>query len=295
MIITELKGRLGNQMFQYATGYAVAKRSNVSHRIDSVRFTEYFRLTEYRNRPPQLYFFPISAQEASPDERSCVASEGVELSENGHAFDPRLMERWHHAYLRGWWQSENYFNEFRRDLLLSQFVPMGWSKNSADADIIKQMRENISIAVHIRRGDYVTNPSTTEFLGVLPERYYQAANARILDEISRRKYSKEKNDIREEKKDIVYFIFSDDIEWARSNLQFLNPRMLVSHNGVERGHFDMYLMSQANHHIIANSSFSWWGAWLCSRPGQIVVAPLRWFQNKDVNSRDIVPHRWIRL
>ena len=206
MIITELKGRLGNQMFQYATGYAVAKRSNVPHRIDSVRFTEYFRFTEYRNRPPQLYCFPISAQEASHDERSCVASEGVELLENGHVFDPRLMERWHHAYLRGWWQSENYFSEFRRDILLSQFVPMGWIKNPADADIAKQMRDNISIAVHIRRGDYVTNPTV---ITVLPERYYEEANDRILDEISRRKYSEGKNDIRE-KNDIVYFIFSED-------------------------------------------------------------------------------------
>jgi hypothetical protein len=107
----ELKGRLGNQMFQYATGYAVAKRSNVPLRIDSLRFIE------YNHRAPQLYCLPISAQEASPDEWSCVASEGVELSENGLAFDPRLMERWHHAYLSGWWQSENYFSEFRRDIL----------------------------------------------------------------------------------------------------------------------------------------------------------------------------------
>ena len=248
MIITELKGRLGNQMFQYATGYAVAKRSNVPLRIDSLRFIE------YNHRAPQLYCLPISAQEASPDERACVASEGVEISENGLAFDPRLMERWHHAYLRGWWQSENYFSEFRRDILSSQFIPMDWIKNPADADIAKQMHDNISIAVHIRRGDYVTNPNVNEFHGVLPESYYQAANARILDGISKRKYLKEKNS--REKNDIVYFIFSDDIEWASSNLQFLNPRVLVSHNGVERGHFDMYLMSQANHHIIANSSFS---------------------------------------
>jgi hypothetical protein len=181
MIITELKGRLGNQMFQYATGYAVAKRSNVPLRIDSLRFIE------YNHRAPQLYCLPISAQEASPDERSCVASEGVELSENGLAFDPRLMERWHHAYLRGWWQSENYFSEFRQDILSSQFIPMDWIKNPADADIAKQMHDNISIAVHIRRGDYVTNPSTTEFHGVLPERYYQAANARILEDISRKR------------------------------------------------------------------------------------------------------------
>src|SRR5450631_510663 len=188
MIITELKGRLGNQMFQYATGYAVAKRSNVPLRIDSLHFIE------YNHRAPQLYCLPISAQEASPGERSCVASEGVALSENGKAFDPRLMERWHNAYLRGWWQSENYFSEFRRDILSSEFIPMDWIKNPADADIAKQMHDNISIAVHIRRGDYVTNPNVNEFHGVLPERYYQAANARILDGISKRKHLKEKND-----------------------------------------------------------------------------------------------------
>jgi Glycosyl transferase family 11 len=282
MIITELRGGLGNQMFCYAAGYAVAKRSNVSLRIDSLRFIK------YTNRVPPLYCFPISAQEASPDERSRVANEGMDLSENGHSFDPRLMCKWTDAYLRGFWQSENYFSEFRRDILLTQYIPTGWNKNPVHVNLISKMRESTSVAVHIRRGDYVTNPISNEFHGVLPESYYQAANARMLCEISQTMDPKEKSNI-------VYFIFSDDIEWASRNLHFFNPRILVSHNTAEHGHCDMYLMSQANHHIIANSSFSWWGAWLCSRPDQIVVAPAKWFQNRDADSQEIVPLRWIRV
>jgi hypothetical protein len=92
----------------------------------------------------------------------------------------------------------------------------------------------------------------------------------------------------------VFFVFSDDIEWAKSNMPLSSGVYYVDCNGPDRGHEDMRLMSLCKHHIIANSSFSWWGAWLSTNPGKIVFAPKRWFSAK-LQTKDNIPESWVRI
>ena len=92
-----------------------------------------------------------------------------------------------------------------------------------------------------------------------------------------------------------FFVFSDDLEWVRRNLRLDYPVAYMDHNGEDRDYEDLRLMSACKHHIIANSSFSWWGAWLCADPGQIVIAPKKWFNKSPSDTRDLIPDSWRRI
>ena len=101
--------------------------------------------------------------------------------------------------------------------------------------------------------------------------------------------------VRKDIPDAHLYVFSDDPVWAKENLTLDLPTCFISHNGPDRDYEDLRLMSNCQHHIIANSSFSWWGAWLCGNPGKIVVAPDPWFVDPEWNPRDIVPDGWVRM
>lgn len=276
MIVTELIGGLGNQMFQYAAGAALAKRSGVSVRVDTTSF-EHYTLRRYA-----LEDFACAAEVADPTERLDVALHGQLLEERSALYEPRLEHPYPKAYLRGYWQCERYFQSIRRRLL-SEFHPRD-PLAGLDADIAAEMADSASVALHIRRGDYVANPHTNAFHGVLPVDYYRDALAFIHENQPAPEQAKRR-----------YFIFSDDPDWCEEAYAFLEPKVLVRHNPPERGFMDLYLMAQAKHHVIANSSFSWWAAWLCRNPGQIVVAPRQWFAASHAQCQDIVPERWVRL
>ncbi|HEY3415711.1 MAG TPA: alpha-1,2-fucosyltransferase, partial [Armatimonadota bacterium] len=136
-----------------------------------------------------------------------------------------------------------------------------------------------SVALHIRRGDYVSVKKNLRFNGVCSVEYYQAALDLLLKKVEHPHA----------------FIFSDDIPWARENLHLNIPTTFVDHNDARRDYEDLRLLSHCRHHIIANSTFSWWGAWLAAWPGQVVIAPRRWFRSKAYNTKDIVPEHWLRL
>lgn len=276
MILTEMIGGLGNQMFQYAAGLALAHQSGVALRYSDAGFDE------YQLRQFTLTDFGISGKRASLAERSQIAREGRLIVEAESRFEPKLLDRHRCAYLRGYWQSERYFIS-SRSRLLSEFVPI---QDIGDINrlTIERMRNSVSIAMHVRRGDYVTNNHTNAFHGTLPIAYYQAALTRINAEIG---LSQAKN--------VCHFIFSDDPDWCRDNFGFLKSIEIVSHNLNGRPALDIHLMQHCRHHIIANSSFSWWGAWLNDDPEQIVVAPKNWFRKTTIDCRHIVPERWHRI
>src|SRR5207248_9354724 len=125
----------------------------------------------------------------------------------------------------------------------------------------------------------VTNPTASQTFGVCSLAYYHAA----IDELA------------QTIKAPYFFVFSDDIPWAQQNLALAYPVTYVSHNGAERDYEDLRLMSQCKHHIIANSTFSWWGAWLGAHPGKIVIGPRQWFRNADYDTPDLLPASWLRL
>lgn len=146
---------------------------------------------------------------------------------------------------------------------------------------MKKIINSNSISLHVRRGDYENNSSAKRLHGgICTLNYYKQAIELVASRI----------------KNPVFFIFSNDLKWARENLELEKyKQVLVNLNKGNNSYKDMYLMSKCKHNIIANSSFSWWGAWLNANPKKIVICPKRWYNNKRLDSKDIVPESWIRI
>jgi hypothetical protein len=176
---------------------------------------------------------------------------------------------------KGTWQSESFFTN-ARERVRKAFVFRESLLSSATKDIAQKMQQEISVSIHIRRGDYLSSQYFSGFSGICTLGYYKNATQIILD-----KY-----------KNARFYIFSDDPEWAYENFQLENGT-LIKHNSGNDSWQDMYLMTQCKHNIIANSSFSWWGAWLNTNTHKIVIAPKKWWNGFEYD--DVVPERWIRL
>ena len=189
---------------------------------------------------------------------------------------PDFFQRTDDCYLTGYWQSERYFSSVS-DLLRQEFMfrePL----TGKNQEIAAEISTSQSISLHVRRGDYVSNPKTRQVIGPCSEIYYQNAIKYVTERVERPRF----------------YVFSDDPAWVKQNIQVPLPCIYVEHNVKSESYRDMQLMSLCHHHIIANSSFSWWGAWLNSRPGKIVVAPREWFA-KPVNTSDLIPPAWCQL
>lgn len=292
MVIVKLLGGLGNQMFQYATGRMVAHRLGVSLLLDTSDFAHY-DLRRY-----ELGEWSIEGRVATPDELDHIgvsvrspswlirleralglASPLNKFSEASFSYDPGILKVKAPVYLSGYWQSDRYFFDvaelLRREFRLKQPV------DEANREMAKRIREAgvKAISLHIRRGDYVTNSQTAHYHGVCSLDYYRAAANYLALHVT----------------EPHFFVFSDDLVWVSENLKLGHAMTLVDVNGADRGVWDMALMMACRHHVIANSSFSWWGAWLNPHADKIVVAPKRWFSGASLDTRDLIPASWIRL
>jgi hypothetical protein len=193
-------------------------------------------------------------------------------------FDAKELNSKDGEYKIGYWQTEKYFADqaqtIRKELTLKN--PLSRPALKIQNDI---MNSNNSVSLHIRRGDYVENAKTNQYHGTCSLGYYSKALEYITNKIGR---------------DINIFVFSDDIDWVKNNLKFDFPTTYVSSKEIP-DYEELILMSKCKHNIIANSSFSWWGAWLNNNSGKIVIAPKRW-ANKDEDSfKDIIPSSWIKI
>ena len=292
MVVTRLIGGLGNQMFQYAAARAIAYRTGSELLLD-VSAYDNFRLF-----PFSLRHLNIRADVASADDvyrirrahsRSPLARlsrrfpslrpfcRNIVATERHFHFDPAIVRLRGNVYLDGYWQSEKYFQDIadtiRAELTVST-PPDRFNETMAE-----RIRGAESVSLHIRRGDYVSNPDANAFHGSCDLAYYKAAVANIAD-----------GGVRPE-----IFVFSDDPAWARENLELAHPTTYVVQEDPSRSFDDMRLMSFCSHHIIANSTFSWWGAWLGTNPYKRVIAPRQWFQGSDWNTDDLIPSSWTRI
>ena len=177
----------------------------------------------------------------------------------------------------GLYQSEEYFNNIK-DVIKKEFTLKNPLGNEAGASEKEMNNSLFPISLHIRRGDYVKNKIVREILGTLPLEYYKQAINFVTKNI----------------KNPTFFIFSDDIEWAKENLKTSLPTVFVSKQGI-KDYEELILMSKCKHNIIANSSFSWWGAWLNQNSDKIVIAPKQWFVDKTVDEANILPEGWVAL
>jgi len=291
MVIVKLMGGLGNQMFQYAAGRRLTHVLGTELKLDISGYENY-NLRKY-----ELGSFNILEDFASSWEVKtltsqkngalarlvrCVLRRPKDLApshirESYFHFDSEILNLPNNVYLDGYWQCEKYFVDIC-DIIMKEFsikTPQT-GKNKKLAELITSCN---AVSIHIRRGDYVSNPIAYEILGVCSLAYYQAAIEKLTHTINQP----------------YFFVFSDDIEWVRHNLRLDYPATYVANNGVEKNYEDLRLMSQCKYHVIANSSFSWWAAWLCTYPSKIVMAPQEWFNNANYDTIDLIPAEWIRV
>lgn len=293
MIITAIQGGLGNQMFQYACAQQLAIRNEVELKLD-IGFYQKQNPGHIDQRQFELDIFNIKKTIATTQEVNLffpnqAASPFAQIynrvrrkylgctiiKENSNSHDELVKLRASHIYLKGYWQSERFFAEIP-DVIHEAFSFKHFPDKD-NADYLNRIATTNSVAVHIRRGDFLKNP----IHGTLPVAYYQQAIKYIQGRV----------------KDPVYFIFSDDLDWAKDNLSLDKEVVYVSHNWGKQNHEDLRLMKSCKHNIIANSSFSWWAGWLNRNSDKLVIAPVAWFRDMERNAESgkIIPETWIRM
>jgi Glycosyl transferase family 11 len=288
--VTNLMGGLGNQMFQYAAGRSLSLSTSRQLFAAADQFDVYKDHNGYEiNRVFQLGLkvAPNKAMKdmlgvmASPQVRRLISKRHLKwlrprswLDEENFAsfsMDSRL-----NPYMHGYWQSEAYFAEHAQ--VIREDFQFALPMSPQDVDVAQRMKAAPSASIHVRRGDYTT-----------------AKNQGIYTQCDLAYYLRATRLLEQQHPDLRYFIFSDAPEWVSQHLlPSLKNAELVGHNVGDRAAMDMKLMSSARHHIIANSTFSWWAAWLNPDPDKLVVAPRHWFTDPNRGTH-IIPQSWKRV
>ncbi|MDB5280533.1 MAG: glycosyl transferase family 11 [Ferruginibacter sp.] len=290
MIVVELQGGLGNQMFQYALGRHLAVLNNAKLYVDTHYLNDRRPRKNFTFRTLDLDIFNAEINEApSPLSKKygshksiftkilnrCIQPKPLKLiAEKEFSFNHSVLTLSDNVYLTGYWQSENYFTGIeqiiRKDFVLKLPLP----------EHIQNLRTEIenanAVCLHVRRGDFVN----TTMHGTLGMEYYSEAVRLIKEKIL----------------NPVFYIFSDDINWCKKNIVTQGTAVYVDDEFAAekaRGHFS--LMTACKHFIIPNSSFGWWAAWLGSYNDKIVIVPKIWFHNSKWDTKDIVPKNWIKI
>ena len=287
MIVARIEGGLGNQFFQYAFGTQLASLHGTELVLD---------LSSYASKPEHGYLldrFSIAARELRADERKRIpgryrfgkrpflptfslgGSELRRLRERPFGFADKYMSAPDDSYLVGYWQSECFFRDVTASIQ-NQFRP-AVELSSESARIRERMLNSSSMAIHFRRGDYITTqPMAARNLSLS---YYRECVLRQL----------------EHRSDSEAYVFSNDIPWCRENLKLPCPVHFVEHTNNNTAHEDMWLMTAAECLVIANSTFSWWGAYLAEREDRKVYAPASWFHPNTMNDRFLNCSDWILI
>ncbi|WP_026669630.1 alpha-1,2-fucosyltransferase [Butyrivibrio sp. AE3006] len=289
MIIIRLKGGLGNQMFQYAL-YLQLKALGKEVKIDEVN-----GFKDDPQRDPVLFdLFGITYDTATDEEvveitdahmdllsrikRKLFGRKSAEYQDNTGNFDPKVLEM-DTAYLNGYFQSDKYFTD--RNVLSRlkrefEIKPEDCLTTSKSWEIYRQILQSNSASIHVRRGDYLEPGTVETFGGICDDDYYKRAIDTLIS-----KYP-----------DVEFFIFSNDNEWYETHVS--GDRFHYVETGEEKEDVaDLLLMSLCKHHILANSSFSWWSAWMNDAPEKTILVPPKWLNNKPME--DIYTERMIKV
>lgn len=295
MVIIEISGGLGNQMFQYALYLKLKKLGKEVHLDTSAYYKKnYVRALE-------LGVFGVTLPEPMSTSQYIITNFRKKLQRKIPVYEdkigvyqPKIYDM-DNVILRGYWQNELYFKDIKEDILKTfSFLEEMKRKDIAEINdknefYVGKMKEEISVSVHIRRGDYLDKKFFDVYGDICTLEYYRKAISYIQSKFN----------------ELHFYFFSDDIEWLKENLNQLvfndakadlqqkYQITIVDINHGEQSYMDMYLMSKCKHHIIANSTFSWWGAWLGMNSDKIVVAPSRWFNNHETT--DIICKEWVKI
>lgn len=266
MIVAWIYDGLGNQLFQYAFARKWSLKCGTQLKLD---------ITSYEKRVYrkfQLNRFNICAEIATPLEISATKENGMVLEQAASIYENHIQVI-DNYYVKGYWQSWRYFDDvapsIRREL-----QPKTISDNARFwADMIE--KASYAVSIHIRRGDYVSDPLVSRTYGILPLQYYK-------DSLQ---------SIKQKTQNPIIFVFSDDINWAKKNLSLEEKTFFIEGTDAID---DLYLISCCQAHILSNSTFSWWGAWLNPRKDKIVYVPAPWFV-VPVHNGELLPSEWIRI
>jgi hypothetical protein len=293
MVIVRLNGGLGNQLFQYAAG----RRLSIFHRTPikiDLGIYDYHKLRCY-----SLTSFRIKESIATKSEVAKAQEKYLKNSLGGipgliwkfkwrrrwslvkefylGPYNPEILHTTRNVYLDGYWQSEKYFIDVQ-DVIRQEFTVRNELSFECKA-IAALITSTNSVSLHVRRADYVSDSETHQTHGVCNLEYYKKCIDLVKTRVS----------------NPYFFVFSDDISWCKENLHFDVPTTFVTHGGAKGDYEDFRLMSLCKHNVIANSSFSWWAAWLNTNPDKMILAPRKWLNDSKYNTQDVIPDRWIKI
>jgi hypothetical protein len=290
MIKVKLMGGLGNQMFQFAFGYSMAKNNNTSFFIDQSELLNFsdlnskgvkrvFDLEIFKLQNASLFYKGVISEKTNFLFRNLNKLIPISCRkyfvERFFSYDKSLKKiNFKKITFEGYWQSYKYFEEFDAEIR-SVFI----NENGIIPEskmLFKEILGKNSACVNVRRGDFVSN----SYHGVQDIEYYKNAFEILV--------SKQNID--------TFYIFSDDIEWCENNFEFIENKIFVhhTHKGYKFGNY-FELMRNCKHFIIPNSSFAWWAAWLGNNSDKVVICPLNWFSNPQINTGDLIPKNWVRI
>lgn len=284
MLIARFAGGLGNQMFQYAAAYACASRLGV----DMVADVSAYDICEMHQGFELIRIFDLPMRIAEKKEIAKVL--GIFSYEKvKKTFSHGLLSRYkpkrlvfephfHYwpgilsvedgSFLDGYWQSERYFDGVAKSL--RELFRFKYDFDSVNLALSESIFDENSVSLHVRRGDYFNNPNSRRIHAVDLSGYYKKA----IEYVSRRV------------SDPVFYVFSDDHDWVLRNVDLPKSSRIVKHNIGPMSYVDMWLMSVCKNNIMANSSFSWWGAWLNESVNKIVTCPRQWFTDEGMKVLD---------
>lgn len=283
-VVVRLLGGLGNQLFQYAAGRYLADQKGVSlilderyvarkHCVSGLLIGKFLVRMDYLPNSLAVKFSDLKLKFSRAIRRQMRPSFSA-YHETEFTYDPQLSDQKVGTMLVGFWQSEKYFpghDILRQDLVLKAPLPL------PALDLVKRMKQSNSVAIHVRRGDYLSDPKTLAKHGVCSEGYYHQALKLI----------------RQKLVNPQFFVFSDDAAWVKTNFDVADA-VFVSDFGFAAEQ-DLMLISKCKHQIIANSSFSWWGAWLNDHAEKVVIAPTPWFDDRQFPDNDLIPPSWNKV
>lgn len=284
MITIELKGGMGNQMFQFAFAKHLSLKYNQAVEFD-LRFLKRRDLGEnmvYRNYDLDIFQLSESFLEEAPVKFKSIEEPHFHYSPSvlataDKALSAGFLKKPKNIFIQGYWQSPKYFQEHWKEIApYFNFKDSVLDNDSANyKKLVADIQTSNSVMINFRRADFVEN----DFHGVKDMDYVKEAIS-ILQKTEQ---------------DLRFFIFSDDIEWCKNNVHLENS-FIVDHSfkGPKFSHY-LELMKICKHFIIPNSTFAWWAAFLNENPNKKVIAPIEWFGDKTINTQDIIPEDWVRI
>ena len=302
MIITRISAGLGNQLFQYATARAISVKLNRKLFLDNSWY-DYIKSIEDHSNPNAttiryflLNYFNIQSRAINKIHLNWIKR--LEIRSNNSRFYKFLLDgplnnfsyttinhnnfslesiqKYPHVYLTGYWQNNDIIEEYKNLIYNDLILKHPLSANNQT--YLKSINTTNSVAIHFRRGDYQSKPKSRDVHASCSNNYYYKGIEHLRNKIN----------------NLHYFIFSDDRTWVKNNLDFNANTTFIDNNGPSYEH--LFLMSQCKHQITANSTFSWWAAWLNMNPEKIIITPQYWYNDKHLNETVIrIPNEWLKI